>query len=413
MTITHAFKNAVNNLRTNKTRTFLTLLGMVIGISSVIIIMALGAGAQSLILNQIVNVGSNLVVVYPGGSGEEGPPASIMGITITTLKYEDFQALAKKSNVSHIEAVAGYVRGTGSIVWKNRNIDADYTGTTASYIEVESVDVEEGRFFNIDEAKTTARVVVLGSQVAEDLFLGEDPIGENIKIKRENFKVIGVMEERGVVAFENQDNQVFIPVITAQKILLGINHLAFIRAKVDGEENVPQTVEEVKMTLREQHNIEQANHDDFTVRNSAQALDILGTVTSALNYFLAAIAAISLIVGGVGIMNIMLVAVNERIKEIGLRKAVGATKSNILTQFLVETIVIALSGGIVGIIIGGVFSALIALVINLLGYEWALIVSPISIFLACSVSVMVGLVFGLYPSLRASRLDPIEALHYE
>ncbi|MBU1163939.1 ABC transporter permease [Patescibacteria group bacterium] len=413
MTITHAFKYAFNNLRTNKTRTFLTLLGMVIGISSVIIIMALGAGAQSLILNQIADVGSNLVGIMPGGSEEEGPPASVMGITITTLKYEDIMDLTIQGNVSHLEAVTAYVRGTANVSWKNRSIDADFTGTTSSYIDVESTDVEDGRFILPEEERTTARVAVLGSQVANDLFVNENPIGETIKIKRESFKVVGVMEERGVVGFENQDTQIFIPIVAVQKLLLGINHVSMARARIDSEENVDQAVEEIKMTLREAHNIDDPKQDDFTVRSANQALEILGTVTSALNYFLAAIAAISLIVGGVGIMNIMLVAVNERIKEIGLRKAVGAKKSNILTQFLVETVVIALSGGIVGIIIGGVVSALIALVINLLGYEWALIVSPGSIFLACSVSVMVGLVFGLYPSQRASKLDPIEALHYE
>jgi len=413
MTIRHALKNAVNNLTVNKTRTFLTLLGIVIGISSVIIIMSVGAGAQSLILNQIADVGSNLIGILPGGSDEEGPPASIMGITITTLKYDDIMELTKNSNVRNLAGVTAYVKGTGTISWKNRSVDANFTGTTSSYVDVESTEVENGRFISSDEEKTTARVVVLGSQVAKDLFGEEYLVGENVKIKRESFKVIGVMEERGVVGFENQDTQVFIPLVAAQKLLLGINHVSMARARVDSEENVDQAVEEIKMTLREAHGIDDSKQDDFTVRSANQALDILGTVTSALNYFLAAIAAISLIVGGVGIMNIMLVAVNERIKEIGLRKAVGAKAGDILTQFLVETVVIAFTGGMIGIIIGGAVSALISLVVNYLGFKWALIISPSSIILASSVSILVGLVFGIYPSQRAAKLDPIEALHYE
>jgi len=413
MTIRHALKNAVNNLTVNKTRTSLTILGMVIGISSVIVIMSVGSGAQSLILSQIVDVGSNLIGILPGGSDEEGPPASIMGITITTLKYDDIMKLTKGNNVNNIAGVTAYVRGTGTISWKNRSVDASFTGTTSSYIDVESVEVVNGRFLSFDEERTTARVVVLGSQVAKDLFGQEDPVGETVKIKRESFKVIGVMEERGVVAFENQDTLVFIPLVAAQKLLLGINHVSMARARVNSEENVDQAVQEIKMTLREAHDIDDPKQDDFTVRSANQALDILETVTSALNYFLASIAAISLIVGGVGIMNIMLVAVNERIKEIGLRKAVGAKAGNILTQFLVETVVIAFTGGMIGIIIGSAVSVLISLVVNYLGYEWALIISPGSIILASSVSILVGLVFGLYPSQRAAKLDPIEALHYE
>lgn len=390
------------------------MLGMIIGISSVIIIMSIGASAQGLIVNQIKSVGSNLIGVLPGASDENGPPATAMGITVTTLKYEDALALAQKQNVPHAEAVASYVKGVGTVTWQeNVGVDTNITGTTASYTEVEDAEVAAGRFFSNDEEKTISRIVVLGSQVAQDLFGNTDPIGQTIKIKRESFKVIGVMIERGSVAFQNQDDQVFIPLVTAQKLLFGINHLGFLRVKVSDTKYLDQTVEDIKATLRERHNINNPADDDFSVRNVQQALDVLTGVTNALKFFLAAIAAIALVVGGVGIMNIMLVAVNERIREIGLRKAVGATRSNILTQFLIETAVLALGGGIIGTIIGAGVSGLIAVGAVYLGYDWGFIVTPSSIFLAAGVSIAIGLTFGIYPAYKAAKLDPISALRYE
>jgi len=389
------------------------MFGMIIGISSVIIIMSIGASAQGLILNQIKSVGSDLVGVLPGASSEDGPPASVMGITVTTLKYEDALALAKKENVPHAVAVASYVKGTATISWQNRSIDTNISGTSASYIDVEDADVEFGRFFSTDEEKSISRVAVVGSQVASDLFDGADPIGEIIKIKRESFKVIGVMEERGSVAFQNEDDQIFIPLKTAQKLLLGINHLGFVRVKVDDSKNLDQTVEDIKVTLRNQHRIDNPTDDDFTVQNVQQALDVLTQVTDALKFFLASIAAIALLVGGIGIMNIMLVSVNERIREIGLRKAVGAKRSSIIRQFLIETIIVSLGGGLIGILLGALVAGLVALVANYLGYDWDFIITISSILLASGVSILIGLTFGLYPAQKAAKLDPIEALRYE
>jgi len=389
------------------------MLGMIIGISSVIIIISIGASAQGLILNQIKSVGSDLIGILPGASSEDGPPASVMGVTVTTLKYEDAQAIAKKQNAPHVLAVASYVKGTGTISWQNRNVDTDITGTTASYVNVEDVEVELGRFFSEDEEKTISRLVVLGSQVAKDLFGDEDPVGQQVKIKREAFRVIGVMKERGSVAFQSEDDQVFIPLITAQKLLLGINHLGFVRAKVDDSKNLDQSVKDIKATLREQHDIDDPTKDDFSVRNVQQALDVFTGVTDALKFFLASIAAIALVVGGIGIMNIMLVSVNERIREIGLRKAVGARNKNIMNQFLIETIVISLGGGLIGIVLGVIVSALIAVVANYLNYDWDFIITINSIILASGVSIIIGVVFGIYPARKAAKLDPIDALRYE
>jgi putative ABC transport system permease protein len=389
------------------------MLGMIIGIASVIIIMSIGSSAQGLILNQIKGMGSNLIGVLPGASDENGPPSSVLGIVVTTLKYDDALAIAKPENAPHIIAVASYVRGTATVTWQNRSIDTNFNGTTASYIDVEEAEVASGRFFTSEEEKSITRVAVLGSQIVDDLFSGSDPIGQEIKIKRENFKVIGVMKPRGSAIFQNQDNQIFIPLLTAQKIMLGINHLGYIRAKVDSADNLDQSIEDIKYVLRQQHNITNPVNDDFTARSMQQALDVFTSVTDALKFFLAAIAAIALLVGGIGIMNIMLVSVNERIREIGLRKAVGAKRANILIQFLTETIVISLGGGIIGVMIGVLISGLVALIANYLGFQWDFIVTLSSVILASLVSSGIGFIFGLYPAYKAAGLDPIEALRYE
>ncbi|OGY52015.1 MAG: hypothetical protein A2951_02775 [Candidatus Buchananbacteria bacterium RIFCSPLOWO2_01_FULL_56_15] len=413
MRLIETIATSIKTLRAHKLRSVLTMLGMIIGIAAVIIIMAVGAGAQSLILNQISSTGTNLVGILPGASDENGPPASAMGITVTTLTYDDAQALNERRNAPHLVAVAAYVRGSATIQWKNRDLTTSFTGTTASYTTVEDTEVATGRFFDEADERGISRVVVLGSQVAEELFEGENPIGADVKIKRELFKVIGVMEERGTSFFVNQDEQVFIPLLTAQKILLGINHLNFIRAKVDDVNNLEESVGDIKATLRGSHDITDPSEDDFSVRNTQQAMEVLTQVTNALKFFLVAIAAVALLVGGIGIMNIMLVAVNERIREVGLHKAVGATNRSILGRFLVETIVISLAGGVIGLTIGALVAAIVAVVANYLGYQWALVISTGSITLAVGCSVGVGLVFGLYPAWKAAKLDPIKALRYE
>jgi len=408
-----AVKISLTNLRANKVRSFLTMLGLVIGITSIIIIMSVGAGAQSLIVNQIKGFGTDLISVMPGSSDESGPPASVLGIVITTLKYEDAQALEKKQNVEYVAAAAAYITGQGTISWRDVNLEATYTGTTANHTEVEESKVTMGRFFDEAEEKSISRVVVLGPAMAEDLFGQQDPIGETIKIEKHAFKVIGVMEERGVVGLENQDNKIFVPLITAQKLLVGVDYVTLIRVKVGNTDYVDQSMEEIRQTLREQHNIDDPTDDDFSVRSAAQALEIVTTITDALKFFLAAVGGLALVVGGIGIMNIMLIAVNERIREIGLRKAVGARNIHLITQFLVETVVITVVAGAVGIIIGATFSGLVAAVANFLDYDWDFIVSFQSIFLGLGVSSLIGIVFGLYPALKTSKIDPIDALRYE
>lgn len=406
-------KTAKNALLANKLRSFLTMLGIIIGITAVIVIMSVGAGAQSLIVNQVKKVGSNLIGVLPGGSDDKTPPASVMGITITTLKYEDAKALEDKSRVPHLVAATAHVRSTQTVTWESNKVDVAVDGTTANYPLVEGADLEEGRWFDEQEEKNIGRVAILGYQVWEDLFAGENAIGQNVKIKKENFKVIGIVKKTGSKGMINVDNQIYIPITAGQKLISGINYISMIRAKVDSEENLNQTVEDVRVLLRERHNIDNPEEEDFTVRNQLEALSILTNITNAIKYFLVAIGAIALLVGGVGIMNIMLVAVNERRREIGLRKSVGATKANLMSQFLFESIFLTFIGGIIGIIAGSCISTIIALIAKYLGYDWDLVISIWSILLACGVCVAVGLIFGLYPARRAARLNPIEALRYE
>ncbi|MBT4209740.1 MAG: FtsX-like permease family protein [Candidatus Komeilibacteria bacterium] len=406
------YTGTIQALKRNKMRSFLTSLGIIIGISAVIIIMSVGSGAHSLIANEIQGIGSDLIGVLPGASEDDGPPASLMGINITTLTLDDAQAIER--NVEEVTNATAYVRGSATVSWQNKVDDTSFVGVTGNYMDVESgAEVESGRFLTEDESNSITKVAVLGSSVSRELFGSMSPIDQRIKINKESFRVIGLMKERGSASFQDQDDQIFISVTTAQKLMLGINHISMMRVKVSEGSDIEFVREKVKSVLREQHDIDDPAEDDFTVRSSEESLEALESVTGALNYFLAMVAAISLLVGGIGIMNIMLVSVTESTKEIGLRKAVGATSLDISNHFLIQTIILTSLGGLVGIILGVFVSFIISLIVNYLGYSWDFVISATSIIIAVVFTIIVGLSFGWYPARKAAKLHPIEALRYE
>lgn len=396
----------------NKVRSFLTMLGIIIGVAAVVIIVAIGNGAQSLILSQIESLGTNKIGIFPGRS-EDGPPTSAMGIVITTLTYED--AMAVKDEIPSVREVVAYSNESTSVKWRSESYITSVKGCTSGYLEVEDGQVAEGHFFTERQEQNMARVAVLGSTAKEELFGPSRAIGETVKIKNHPFRVIGVMEERGTVAFQDYDDQVLVPIKSAQKLIKGVDHVDLVRVEVESEDDMDRAGERIEMLLRDRHDIEDRSgeSDDFTVRSSAEALDIINTVTDAIRYFLIAMAALSLLVGGIGIMNIMLVNVTERTQEVGLRKAIGARNSDIAYQFLIETMIVTFLGGIIGMVIGIIFSWMIALVIDQLGYYWEFSISLLSIVAALGVSAGIGLVFGLYPAKKAAELTPLEALRYE
>ncbi|MCD4694142.1 ABC transporter permease [bacterium] len=388
------------------------MLGIIIGVASVLIIMAIGAGAQSLILSEIESLCTDKVGISPGKSDDSGPPTSMMGIVITTLTYED--ALAIKKEIDEVKEMVVYSNENANVTWGSSGYSTSVKGTTVGYLEVEKGKISEGNFFTERQEKDISKVAILGSTVKKELFGESRALGETIKIQNHPFKIIGILEERGTVVFQNYDDQILIPVKTMQKIIKGVDYVDMIRTEVE-ENKIDQARERIGMLLRDRHKIEDSSgdSDDFTVRSSEDALNIVTTITNALRYFLTAMAALSLFVGGIGIMNIMLVNVTKRTKEIGLRKSIGANNGNIVGQFLVETIIITSVGGIIGMIIGIIISYLTSLTINGLGYNWEFSVSLMSILLGLGVSMGIGLIFGLYPAKKASDLSPIEALRYE
>lgn len=409
MNISSTINLSFKNILRAKRRSFFTMLGIIIGVMAVVLVMSTGAGAQSLIVNQLKKQGTDLVGILAGASEEDGPPASAFGIVVTTLTDDDRKALLNKNNVRHAEAAASYISGNDVLRWQSVERNVTYTGTTASYADVERTEMQSGRFFTISEEVNGAHVMVMGPSIAKEIFGNQDPVGQTVKLKGKNFTVIGVMTPVGASFFDNPDNATLIPLSVAQRDLLGVRHVSFIRVKADSEDAVPSVVEEVRQTLLERHDGE----EDFSVRNIADALDVLTTVTNAMKFFLIAVSAISLFVGGVGIMNIMLIAVKEKTREIGLRKSVGAKNGDVLTQFLIESVVLTTTGGIIGCLLGIGFSFLVAVALQSQGYAYDFIVSPVSIVMAFVVSGGIGLVFGIVPARKAAALNPIEALRYE
>lgn len=399
---------AFRALLTNKSRSVLTILGIVVGIMSVILMLSLGQGAKGLIINEVASFGANTLFIEPGKGDQHGPP---IGVDLEILKNRDVEAIKKLPGILNVSAV---VFRDANVVYKEEDKRLRVVGALPDEQIISNAYPEKGRFFSDDEVHERARVAVVGSEVADKLFNGRGDIGETVRIGKFNFKVIGVMREQGTRFFQSFDNQIYVPLTAAQDVF-GINYVNFISAL--GEGNLDVLVDEVRVRLRELHTIDNPKgdlaKDPFLVSTQVEATQTIGVVTAALTALLASIAAISLIVGGIGIMNIMLVSVVERTREIGLRKALGARYKDILRQFLFEAVFLTLSGGVLGTLLGILFSFLAYLGIHNQFSGWEFNVPLYSIVLAFGVSAFVGLVFGIYPARRAARLDPIEALRYE
>jgi len=412
MNISYSFKTAIKGLRTNGSRSALTILGIVIGITAIMMVMSLGQGAQNLILGQIQSMGSKVIEIKPGR--EPKGFSDILQIFSNSLKEKDLIALRKKENLPYAKTVQPLVFGSATAVFENESYNLNIFGVAEGFGKNYDVDVDEGRAIDDEDVKNRADTVVIGSKVKEELFGFSDAIGQKIKIKGRNFRVIGTLAKKGQVSIINFDDVALIPWTTAQQYVFGIKHFQHILVEAESEDLVNKTVEDIKMTLRTSHNITDSSKDDFSIGTQAQAMEQVSTIMNILTLFLTAVAAISLIVGGVGIMNIMLVSVTERTREIGLRKALGATEKDILFQFLLESITLTAVGGIIGIILGTFLSFLTSWAITKFGnMDWAFSFPVQAALLGIGVSALVGLIFGLYPARKASHKSPIEALRYE
>jgi putative ABC transport system permease protein len=404
MLILDLFKMALRSLIANKLRTFLTTLGIIIGVASVISMIAIGEGAKQQTLSTISKFGTNIISIRPGLKKSR----HVSGDLVVTLTLEDARAI--ESGVPLITGVAAQVYKSAQLKYASKNSNTTVRGTGKDYDWLANFTIDRGRYFNEDEIRTSRQVAVLGATVIKNLFgeSGDSPVGKTIKVDGKNYLIIGSMEAKGALSWYDPDDQIFIPITTAQKRLFGMDHIQSIDVQAASIENLELVKEDIGRLLRLRHNLREGQEDDFHVRNSAEWLKGWGDAAKTFTYLLGGVAAISLMVGGIGIMNIMLVSVTERTREIGIRKAIGAKKKEILEQFLIESVLMSFLGGGIGIALGLVISK----TVSKMG-GWDTVVSLESILLAFSFSVAIGIFFGYYPANKAAKMNPIDALRYE
>ncbi len=414
MSIVEALNLAWQGLMGNRLRSGLTMLGILIGVAAVILLVAVGNGASVQVQQQVQALGSNIVYIYPQ-STRVGGISQGFG-SGSTLTQADVDALNNRSQAPHVVTAIPVTQAAGNMVWQNQNWFAQTTGSTQDFAEVRSYEIATGAMFSAGDVTSAAKVVVVGQTVVDNLFNGQDPVGQTIKINRQSFRVVGTFASKGSAALGNQDNVAVVPITSAWAYLTGGRgkNISQIVLQAADSGSVPAAQQEATQVLLNRHNIGDPTQADFTTQSQQDILNTFGSITQTLTILLGAIAAISLVVGGIGIMNIMLVTVTERTREIGIRKAIGARRSDILLQFLIESMFLSGLGGLLGIAIGWVVASQIGNIrIGTLASLPPPIVSWPSVLLAFGVSVGIGLFFGIYPANRAATLHPIEALRYE
>ncbi|WP_372744697.1 ABC transporter permease [Lutibacter sp.] len=406
MRLLNLFKIAFKAIILNKTRTLLTMLGIIIGVASVITMLAIGEGSKESIRTTISSMGSNMITIQPGA--DDRGPARGSGGDVQTLIFEDYEEIKEKATL--LNYITPVVNGGGQVINGSNNWPSTIFGVNPDYLNIKAVGLQSGSMFTDAEVKSAAKVALIGQTIVDNVFPdGKDPVGQMIRFNNIPFKVIGVLEEKGENTFgQDQDDIVIAPYTTVQKRILAIDYLNQIMASAVSEDDAPEAVNQVTEIIREQHKLMDNEDDDFTVRSMEELISTFSSTSEMLTILLVAVAGISLLIGGIGIMNIMYVSVKERTKEIGLRMAVGGKGSDILMQFLIEAILISVTGGVLGVLLGLSATIFIEKFLN-----WPTSVALYSIIISFVVCAVTGIFFGWYPARKAAALDPITALRYE
>lgn len=407
MNYSNLFKIAMRAIAANKLRSFLTMLGIIIGVASVIAMMAIGQGSKKSIQTNIAEMGSNMIMIRPGqdkGPGGAQQDASDM----QTLKLKDYEAL--KEQAKYLSAISPSVNSSGQFINGNNNTPSTIYGISPDYMQIRQQKVKDGEMFTDEEVRSSAKVCVIGKTVADNLFTnGEDPVGKVIRFNKIPFRVVGVLESKGYNSFGmDQDDVVLAPYTTVMKRILSVTYLQGINASAVTEDMTDLAIEDITTILRENHKLKASDDDNFTIRSQQEMAEMMNSTSDTMTVLLLVVACISLVVGGIGIMNIMYVSVTERTKEIGLRMSVGARGIDILNQFLIESVLLSVTGGLIGVIVG----VGAAVGINVFAH-WPIQIQPWSVLLSFAVCSATGIFFGWYPAKKAASLDPIEAIRYE